>query len=318
MERIRLSNSDLTVSRIILGCEPLGGTDWGKVDTKDAIDGVHRALDLGINAFDTAAVYGLGKSEEVLSKALGERRHHVIIITKIGLSWSERESCGRAEVYSDCSPSTIQKTIETSLRRLRLDCIPLCLIHRPDPKTPIVETLEAIDKARQSGKLRYVGLSNFPADLIEQASRFVTLTAVQAELNLISRKAELQILPLCNRLGIGFLAYGPLAQGLLTGKYRSSSAFSDDDRRHRLLHFQSDQIHRHWGKIERLSRLAESYGKTIPQVAIRWVLESQAVSCAIAGAKNPKQVEDNIGSMDWEMSKIDREWLSKEDSNLSH
>lgn len=311
MEYVRLGATDLNVSRLGLGCEVLGGTDWGVVDEKLAMSAVSRALDVGINLFDTADVYGLGRSEEMLSRALGERRYDVVIVSKFGVNWREDPCGGRAKTFFDSSPRHVVTALERSLRRLRIDCIPLYLIHWPDPKTPISATMEALIKCQAAGKVRYIGVSNFPASLMLEAHRVARLAAVEVQYSLVHRHVEQDLLPHAQQEGIPVLVYGTLAQGLLTGKYSPESRFDGDDRRHRLPHFSEKAWPTNLRIIDRVRRVCARYGKEPAQVAVRWVLSNPAVSCAIVGAKSPAQVDSNVGALGWELSPEDQRYLAE-------
>lgn len=310
MEYIKLSHTDLIISRLGFGCEPLGGTDWGKVDESQVVAAVSRALDLGINLFDTADVYGLGRSEQTLSRALGSRRHDVVIVSKFGVNWREDPEGGRAKTFLDCSPRRVMEAVESSLRRLRVDCIPLYLVHWPDPNTPIVETMKALVRCQESGKIRYIGVSNFPVHLIREAMQVTQISAVELQYNLINRAAERELLPWCQNFGIGVLAYGVLAQGLLTGKYDSSTLFAEDDRRHRLPHFQGDNLKANMQVIERVREVGKRYHRSPTQLAIRWALMHPAISCAITGIKSLDQIEENIGVFGWHLRREDYEFMA--------
>lgn len=310
MECVRLSRIDLIISRVGFGCEPLGGADWGYVDESDAVAAVSRALDLGINFFDTADVYGLGRSEEILSRALGERRKDVVIATKFGVNWHKGPTTGRARTFFDCSPRRTIEALEGSLRRLQVDCIPLYLVHWPDPKTPIGETMQALMKCREEGKIRHIGVSNFPASQIREAHQAADLSAVELPYNLIDRRCEAEVLPLCRELGLAVIAHGPLAQGLLTGKYDLNSRFGQDDRRHRLPHFQGKALVEHLRIVDRLKEVGERHQRSPAQVAIRWLLDYTSVTCAITGAKSPPQIEDNVGAVGWSLAQDECRYLA--------
>lgn len=312
MEYTTLSRTDLAISQIGLGCEPLGGVDWGKVDLAEALSAVDRACDIGINLFDTANVYGLGRSEELLSQALGIRRHEMVIVTKFGVNWHGVDRGGRAHTFFDSSPRHLEEALHGSLRRLRLDCIPLYLIHWPDPHTPIAETLEALQRFREAGKIRYIGVSNFPANLIREAHEYEGLAVVELPYNLIDRRVEREIIPCCIELGISILAYGPLAQGLLTGKYSADIAFAVDDRRQRLLHFQKDRFAKNLKTVDRLRAIGAKNQYSPTQTAIRWVLDAPGIAGAVVGAKTPKQVEENAGAVGWHIDRRDWKLLADE------
>lgn len=313
MEYVILPHTDLTISRIGLGCEPLGGTDWGKVDETEAMAAVARACDLGINLFDTANVYGLGRSEELLSRALGTHRHEMVIVTKFGVNWHRVENGERARTFLDASPRHAVEALHGSLRRLRLDCIPLYLVHWPDPQTPIADTLEVLRRCRESGKIRYIGVSNFPANLIREAYEIERLAVVELPYNLINRSIEDDIIPCCLELGISILAYSPLAQGLLTGKYSADTTFSIDDRRHRLPHFQGNEFVDNLRVVDRLCTIGLKYRRSESQTAIRWVLDAPGITGAIVGAKTPAQIEENAGAMGWRIDEQDWQYLAHKD-----
>jgi aryl-alcohol dehydrogenase-like predicted oxidoreductase len=310
MEYIQLSNTDLEVSRIGFGSEPLGGTDWGYVDESRAIKAVEQALDAGINLFDTADVYGLGRAEQVLSQALGTRRHDVVIVSKFGINWQPTSDGSRARTFRDCSPARVVEALENSLRRLRIETMPLYLIHWPDPNTPLADTLEALLKCREAGKLRYIGVSNFSLELLREAQHIQPLSAFEAQYSLLDRNIETDTLSYCTDQNIAVLAYGPLAQGLLTGKYHADTRFGQDDRRHRLPHFQADRLAANLATVERLKAVAASYGKQTAQVALRWVLDNPQISSLIVGAKSPEQVISNIGAVGWHLSPEDRAYIA--------
>jgi aryl-alcohol dehydrogenase-like predicted oxidoreductase len=286
------------VSRIAIGCEQLGGTDWGAYDRRETLRAVARAVDLGINAFDTADVYSLGESERCLAAALGPRRHEAFIITKGGVRWELPPGESRARCWFDSSPAYLQVAIEDSLRRLDVAVIPLYLLHAPDPSVPLERTLEAVVRLKDQGKIGAIGLSNFPLAAIQQAADLAAISAVQFRYNLLERGPEAELLPWCRERGIGVLAYGPLAEGLLAGKYTEASRFGPDDRRSRLPHFQGDRLRQNLQIVERLRRAAESQGRTPAQIAVNWVLSRDAVTSAVVGVKNVKQLEEAAGSVD--------------------
>lgn len=318
MERRKLGHTDLEVSRIGFGCEALGGTDWGRVDQGAVSDAVARALDVGVNLFDTADVYGLGRSEELLSKALGSRRHDVVIATKFGVRWRKGLHDTRARTWFDSSPRRVVAALEASLRRLKLERIPLYLVHWPDPNTPVEKTLEALRKCRDMGRVDAVGVSNFPVNAIQKAHSVVPLSAVEVPYSLLDRRVESGILTCCQNLGISVLAYGTLAQGLVTGKYGLNSRFASDDRRSRLAHFRKEERARYLRCVHRVLQVAAGRGRTPAQTAIRWVLDSPAVSTAIAGVKSVTQVEENVGATGWKLSAEEYRFLAEWSDEPAH
>lgn len=308
MEFIRPSDTDLKLSRLVFGCEQLGGTDWGKVDEKDLQSAVLHAVERGINTFDVSNVYGLGRAEKLLAQVLGKKRHDLNIITKGGVNWELSMGGDRAKTFFDSTPAHIIEAIEGSLSRLRLESIPIYLLHWPDPQTPIEESMEALQKCQKEGKIRYIGLSNFSIRQLQEARNYVDILVSEFQYNLIDRTPEEEVLPYCHDSGILPISYGALAQGFLTGKYRASYKFGKDDRRHRLPHFQGNQSAA-FQVLSRLEGYAKSANKGLPEVALRWILDKEPMSCTIFGAKSAKQVESNLKAMDWKLLKSDIDFL---------
>jgi len=313
LEYAKLGSSGLLVSRIGFGCEQLGGVDWGDTDIRAVSDAVRRALDMGITLFDTADVYALGGSERELANALGDARQSVVITTKVGVNWVCERPGQRARTYFDLSPKRVVDGLEASLRRLRLETIPLYLLHWPDPQTPLEETMAALERAQRAGKIRHVGVSNFTPHQIRIANSVVRLSAVEVQYNLLDRSPESEIFPCCRELGIGVLVYGPLAQGLLTGKYGKHNRFPVSDRRSRLPHFQGQALERHLKVLYRLHAVSQRLGdKSLAQIALRWILSQPDVTSVIAGVKSERQIEDNAGASNWQLSSVDALYLTRE------
>jgi len=314
MEYTTLGHTGIRVSRLALGGGPLGGYDWGQVDEREAMAAVRQALDLGINLFDTADAYGLGKSEERLSKALGPQRHEVVVATKFGVSWEEDPTGGRARTFLDSSAKRVVQALEGSLRRLKMDSIPLYQVHWPDPKVPTEETMAALVQCQEQGKIQQIGYSNATPQILSQVHQIHPLASLQVPYNLGCRAIEQETIPLCMSLGIGVLVYGPLAQGLLTGMYDRQSRFGQDDQRHRLPHFHGAELERYLRLVDRLREVAHGYGKLPAQVALRWVLDKQAITSAIVGVKTPAQTVENAGATGWNLSAEDIAYLETDHS----
>ena len=282
------------LSRLCFGCEPLGGTDWGTVDITEIGRAIDRALDLGIDFFDTADVYGLGLSEERLSQALGHRRHDVVIATKGGVSWSRLPQRVRARVTYDSSPKYIRTAVDNSLRRLRLDVLPIYYIHWPDPTTTIETTFSELEKLRAEGKIRSLGCSNYSADQIARACQAAPVEYVQLPINVLEGVPGPDMIEVCARHQLRIVAYNVLAHGLLTGKYTESSHFAPDDRRSRLPLFHGQRYRDALAKVAQIREAAVSEGLTAAQYAIRWVLGQPHLASAIVGIKSIEQVDENI------------------------
>lgn len=289
--------SALEISKICFGCEPLGGADWGQINVPDIASAISRALELGVNFFDTADVYGLGASEERLSQILGAKRHEVVIATKGGLSWTHGPPGARAIISRDSSPKYLRNAVEASLRRLRIDRLPVYFIHWPDPSTEIRATFECLAKLCDEGKIGQIGCSNFSASQVRAACEVSAVSFVQLPVNLLGEDIDLELAQLLKEKAIGVMAYNVLANGLLTGKFNANSLFAADDRRARLPLFQGKAYRRALQRVAEISVLAEAENLTCTQYAISWVLSRGDVVSAILGVKSRQQIEENYSAM---------------------
>jgi aryl-alcohol dehydrogenase-like predicted oxidoreductase len=284
----------LEVSLVGLGCNNFG---W-RIGPEESAATVDAAIAAGINFFDTADVYGEGRSEEFLGRALGARRRKVIVATKFGMKLGEGKEGAK--------PAYVKRAAEDSLRRLGTDYIDLYQIHRMDPQTPIADTLGALDELVRAGKVREIGCSNFSAEQLHEAAaaarpgaaRYVS---VQNEYSLLKRDAEARVLPECVRLGIAFIPYFPLANGLLTGKYRTGQAAPEGSRAQAGFGpkvFTEQNL----ALAERLTKFAEGRGHTLLELAMSWLAWQPAVASVIAGAKSAAQVKANAAAASWKLS----------------
>ena len=305
MEFRQLGLTDHKISRLGFGCAPMGGYDYGKVNDRDSINAVRKALDLGVNFFDTADVYGFGHAEEILGSALGDERNKVIIATKFGLKWDKN-----GKVASDCSAKRVITALEDSLKRLKVDTITIYQIHWPNPETPIQETMEALVKCQKEGKIKHIGCSNFGKDLIENFQSYGLMESLESSYNLLDRSIEKNILSYCQESNMTFFAHSALARGFLTGKYSKGHHFVGSDTRNVSHYFSDNKNNEKQRLLNAMKEIARRYGKTVSQVAIRWVLDNPLVTSAIVGIKNINQLEGNIGSMDWRLSSDDVHNLS--------
>jgi len=297
----QLGTSGLTVSVVGVGCNNFGGSFGGKLDVAGTRAVVDAAIDRGINLLDTANTYGdRGGSETLLGEVLAGRRDKVVLATKFGSDMGEGPGVARASRWY------LRRAVEDSLRRLRTDRIDLYQLHRPDGITPIEETLAALDDLVREGKVLYVGSSNFAAWQVTEAewtarrdgrSRFVS---AQNHYSLLERSAEVELLPACERAGVGLLPFFPLANGLLTGKYRRGEERPTGTR------MEGREISdRQWARIEALSGFAAERGHTLLELAFAGLLASPVVSSVIAGATSAEQVRSNSVAADWELSADD-------------
>jgi aryl-alcohol dehydrogenase-like predicted oxidoreductase len=285
LRTIELGRTDLRVSRICLGTWQFGG-EWGEIDRGEAIAAVARARELGVNFFDTAQAYGFGVSERLLADALrGVPREQVVLATKGGL----RRRGG--ELLRDSSPAWLRAGLESSLRELETDYVDVYQVHWPDPSTPFAETAAALEEFVREGKVRWVGASNYDAHQIAEFERTRALDTLQPPYHMLRREIEDAVLPHCRAHGIGVLAYGPLAHGLLSGRFTPRTRVAADDWRAGSDLFGGDAYERNLRIVGRLQELAAELGITVAQLAIAWVLANPAVHVAIVGARRPEHIE---------------------------
>jgi aryl-alcohol dehydrogenase-like predicted oxidoreductase len=302
MEKRRIGS--LEVSTVGLGTNNFGG----RIDYDSSAAVVNAALEVGINFFDTADIYGGTRSEEFLGRALAERRNEVLIATKFGNAVDPEKK--------GAHPDYVARAVEDSLRRLGTDRIDLYILHTPDPTVPIADTLGALDKLVREGKVREIGCSNFSVDQLREADAAVAsgsarFTSIQNEYSLIHREPESGMLALCEELGIAFVPYFPLASGLLTGKYRKDQAIPEGTRLAKGPAGDRLLTERNLDLVERLVAFSESRGHTILELAFSWLLAHPVVPSVIAGATSAKQVIDNAEAAGWklteeEMGEVDR------------
>jgi aryl-alcohol dehydrogenase-like predicted oxidoreductase len=305
MEETPLGQTALGLSRVGFGCAAIGGYDYGPTDDRESIGAVEAALEAGVTLFDTADIYGLGHADEVLRRGLGDRARDVVIATKVGVRWDEAGRTTR-----DLSPGWIVRALETSLRRLGIECIPLYQLHWPDPDTPIGETMQALERCREAGKVLHLGCCNFSLELVEAAQAVGRLESIQLPFSLGQREWA-SAARVCNsRFGMSVLCYNPLAQGLFGGCYGRETVFGPGDLRSRSALFQGMLHEENFATLDRLQMVAARLKRSTSEVAIRWVLEQPAVACAITGAKRPAQVRENVRAADWRLSTADLEFLS--------
>ena len=296
MEYINLKNTDLKVSRFCMGGCPMGGYNWGKVEQDELVGAIRKAIDTGVNFFDTADTYGLGQSEKTLAKGLGANRKDVIIETKFGV----RVEGGRT--FYDNSPNYIEAALDNSLRRLDTDYIDVYLIHYRDGVTPMEDVVGKLIDLREKGKIRYFGLSNVTEQDIEEIKPFKGLFVnCQNEFSLACRKNEKDLRKLQSELDLTPMTWGSLGQGILTGKYDLKSKFGSDDRR-RLdiyVNFHGDKLKKNMKIVDVLREIAVNRGKTLSACAIRFILDCLPESVALAGIKRADQLISNLDAMGW-------------------
>lgn len=303
MDYRALGHTGLKPSVIGLGTWVIGGWLWGGAEDRESLATIRRAIELGVNLVDTAPIYGHGRSEELVGRALAEsgRRDAIIVATKVGLNWNREKT----KVWRDSSPARLRFEVEESLRRLRTDRIDLYQVHWPDSTVPFEEPMETLVGLQRQGKIRFIGVSNFNAPQMERCLAVGPVHVLQPPLNLFERDVQTALLPFCRQRGIGTLIYGPLCRGLLTGKYRGTETFSGNDVRGMDPKFQPDRFPTYLACVERLKQVAARHGKTVGQLAIRWCLDQPGVTMALCGARRPDQIEENAGAAGWSLSSSD-------------
>jgi len=288
------------VTRLGMGCWAIGGHGWGVVDDNESIRAVNCALEKGITFFDTADAYGLGKSETLLAKILGKKRHSAIIATKGGVKWDE---CGK--VWTDISPASLRESLENSLRRLQLDTIPLYYIHKPDNITCVKESVAALQRLQQEGKIISIGLANFSPEQLLEALELAPIKAIQIRLNLLERHVLELYETICREHDVWLVAWGALADGLLTGKFDKSAVFGPDDHRSRMPDFVGERFYCNLDCVEQLAQFAAERGVPLNQLALRWVLDASDRTLPLFGAKTDRQVGENVSAAQWRLSSDD-------------
>ena len=309
METRQLGADGPRLTVIGLGAWAIGGAweyGWGKSDDRESIAAIHRSLDLGVNWIDTAAVYGLGHSEEVVAKALEGRRDRVFLATKCVQVWDET-----GKVRTHASAASIRTEMEASLRRLKTDYVDLYQIHWPDPRTPVEESWGEMLRLQQEGKTRFVGVSNFGVDLLERCEAMGHVQSLQPIYNMLERDVEREILPWCAAHGTGVVAYSPMQSGLLTGSFDMAKLAPDDWRITHSEKFREPKYSRGLKLVEALRPIAARYGRTVGQLAVNWVLQHPAVTSAIVGARKVSQVESNAAATGWSISPEDMQAIGR-------
>jgi len=295
MDTRKLGNSDLQITPVGFGAWALGGSGWefawGPQDDADSIAAIHRALELGVNWIDTAAVYGLGHSEEVVARALKEwRGPRPYVFTKCILRWNEQK-----KIWREFSAASVRRECEDSLRRLQVGTIDLYQMHWPpdEGKPGIEEAWQTLAALRAEGKVRWIGVSNFSKAQIQTAEKIAPVTSLQPPYSVIRRQIEKEILPYCETRSIGVISYAPMASGLLTGAMtrERAAALPADDFRSRNPEFQEPRLSKNLELVERLRQVGARHGRGPGEVAIAWVLRRPAITGAIVGARNAKQAE---------------------------
>jgi aryl-alcohol dehydrogenase-like predicted oxidoreductase len=326
METRRLGTSDLEITPVVLGAWAIGGSMWGGQDDQDAVAAIHASLDAGINFIDTAPVYGMGRSEELVGRALRGRRDKVLVATKCGLIWDSVEGTRKFEmvdvdgrsrpIHHDLRPAAVRSGCEDSLRRLAREQIDLYQIHWPDPGMRTEDSFSELIKLREEGKIRWIGVSNFSAQQLRVAREVAGVVSAQPQYNLLDRSIEAELLPFCRREQVGIIAYSPMARGLLSGKYGASHKFAANDHRGGVRWFSPETLPKVQAALEKARPMAAAHGVSLANLAVAWVASTPGVTAAIVGARTAQQATENAKAATVRLGEADRATLSEWFANI--
>jgi aryl-alcohol dehydrogenase-like predicted oxidoreductase len=307
-----LGNSDLHLTPIGFGAWAIGGGNWefawGPQDDQESIAAIHRALDLGVNWIDTAAIYGLGHSEEVVGNAL--KTHSgpkPLVFTKCSMRWHQDRS-----IYRSLKPASLAEELEGSLRRLGVETIDLYQIHWPNPEEEIEEGWEALARFKEQGKIRWIGVSNFSIEQMRRAQKIAPITSLQPPYSMLRRAIEDEVLPFVQANSIGVINYSPMVSGLLTGAMTAErvAAFPADDWRRRAVEFNEPRLSRNLRLVDLLREIGNGHDVTPGVVAVAWTLHNPAITAAIVGGRSAKQVEGLAGALEFRLSEDEYERIN--------
>jgi aryl-alcohol dehydrogenase-like predicted oxidoreductase len=312
MEYRILGQSEIKVSELAFGAWAIGGWMWGGADSKDAIKAIETAIDHGMTTIDTAAVYGFGLSEELVGKAIKGKRNKTQILTKFGLTWSEKkgefyfaskDNSGRdVNIYRYSSKDKVISDCDQSLKRLGTDYIDLYQIHWADPTTPVSETMEALEILIKKGKIRAGAVCNYSLGLLSDAEKTFKVASNQVPYSMVNRAIESDVVPYCIEHNIGILAYSPLQRGLLTGKIKHGHIFNEGDTRPNTIYYKEPNLSRILRLTDDLQDIANGRKVTLSQLVLNWTIQQPGISCALAGARNAAQVLDNVKAVDFRLT----------------
>lgn len=309
MKKRRAILSGLDLSVLGFGCWSVSGPKvWNTSTDEKSFEAIHKALDLGINFFDVAPVYGFGHAEAILGQALGQMRKDVFIATKCGLLWDDE-----GNIRNCLKPQSIYSEIDESLKRLNTDYVDLYQMHWPDTDTPIEDSMEALLKIQESGKIRNIGVSNFSVPRTKRAMACSPIVSHQGLYNMLQRnaddyhgisleyKTEEEILPFCKTTQQAFFAYSPLCQGLLSERSKNGLKFDEKDIRSNNPELRGEKLNENMKKVELLRALSHKIGRPLNHLAINWLLSKNEVTCVLLGTSNPIDLEDNAAALKWQL-----------------
>jgi aryl-alcohol dehydrogenase-like predicted oxidoreductase len=328
MEHRKLGETDLSVSVITFGAWAAGGWMWGGNDDKEAVAAMRTAYDLGVTSIDTAPAYGQGKSEELVGEAIKHlQRDKVQLLTKFGLRWDlakgkfffkSKDNDGKdIDIHRYAGRDSVIQECENSLKRLGTDYIDLFQIHWPDETTPIDETMEALLRLKEQGKIREAGVSNYDAAQMKTAEKTIKLASNQVPFSMVNRGIEKELIPYCIEHKKAILAYSPMEGGLLTGKIKPGHKFGEGDHRQGNKYFKDDNVNRTNAFLQKIKPLADEKHASLGQLVIRWTIDHPGITIALVGARNPEQATQNAKAFDVKLSKEEIKFIDDELEKLT-
>jgi aryl-alcohol dehydrogenase-like predicted oxidoreductase len=316
MQSRQLGSSSVRVSPIIFGAWAIGGWMWGGNEEQESLEAIRASIANGVNTIDTAAIYGMGHSEELVGKAIKGIRDKVVLATKCGMRWDSEEGSdpwkqkdnnGRdVTIRKNARPDSIAYECEQSLKRLGTDMIDLYQIHWPDVSTPVEDSMRAMLKLQKQGKIRAIGVSNYDVEWLRRAKAVAPLASLQPPYSLIQRNIEKEILPFCRENNIGVIVYSPLERGLLTGKVGPEREFAPGDHRASHKYFTVENRKRVLAALEKLRPIADRHKASLAQVVINWTVHEPGITAALVGARNAEQAEHNAKALNFTLTSDER------------
>lgn len=307
MRYTMLGKTELKVSQATIGTWAIGGAGWGDVNKKESMEAIETMIERGVNLIDTAPFYGLGESEKIVGEVIRDKRDDIVLLTKAGTGWDEKGVPFKRSDYK-----SILKDCEESLQRLKTDYIDLYLIHWPDEVTPIEEMMDAMNKLKQDGKIRFIGASNFSKEEVLESEKYVSFDVLQHPYSMVAQDFR-ELLTWAHKNNIGTMSYGSLGAGILTGGIREMPKFSEDDMRLNFYdYFKEPKFSKVMQLVKRLDVYAEKYNVPVSQVTINWNTQSGFLDTILMGVRNKKEAEENCAAFEWKLEQEDVESITKD------
>lgn len=307
MRYTMLGKTELKVSQATIGTWAIGGAGWGDVNKKESMEAIETMIERGVNLIDTASFYGLGESEKIVGEVIRDKRDDIVLLTKAGTGWDEKGVPFKRSDYK-----SILKDCEESLQRLKTDYIDLYLIHWPDEVTPIEEMMDAMNKLKQDGKIRFIGASNFSKEEVLESEKYVSFDVLQHPYSMVAQDFR-ELLTWAHKNNIGTMSYGSLGAGILTGSIREMPKFSEDDMRLNFYdYFKEPKFSKVMQLVKRLDVYAEKYNVPVSQVTINWNTQSGFLDTILMGVRNKKEAEENCAAFEWKLEQEDVESITKD------